>query len=282
MGIEFQILLPAFLTCLILTGIHAYLGMHVLAREVIFVDIALAQIASLGTAIASYRGIEPHTTPSYFWSLSFAFAGAVVFALTRGLRRRIPPEAFIGIAYAVAAAMVVLVANFLPHGDEELKELLVGNLLGVSMDHVGFMVMLYGLVGLFHWVFRKQFIALSFDHEGAEANTPKAMLWDLLFYMSFGLVITSSVEVAGVLVVFSFLIVPAVFSVIFTKHLGKRLLIAWILGAVVSAIGLLLSFHLDLPTGATVVVTFGVLLVLGALTRLGRGAIAATPVTPGV
>jgi zinc/manganese transport system permease protein len=274
MGLEFQILFPAFLACLILTGIHAYLGMHVLAREVIFVDIALAQIASLGTAIASYRGIEPHTFPAYVWSLGFAFIGAGIFALTRGLRRRIPQEAFIGLTYAVAAAMVVLVANFLPHGDEELKELLVGNLLGVSMNHIAVMVGLYGLVCAFHWVFRKQFLELSFDHDGPESNTGRAMFWDLLFYLSFGLVITSSVEVAGVLVVFSFLIVPAVFSALFARRLGPRLAIAWVLGVVVTVVGLLTSFRLDLPTGATVVVTFGVALLLGAgarglLTRMG-------------
>jgi len=268
MALEFQILLPAFLACMILTGIHAYLGMHVLAREVIFVDIALAQVASLGTALAMQRGIEPHTPSSYIWSLSFAFLGAVLFALTRGIRRRIPQEAFIGIIYAVAAAGVVLVANFLSHGDEELKEILVGNLLGVSMQHIGLMVVLYGLLGVFHWIFRKKFIALSFDHDAADSNTPRAMFWDLLFYLSFALVITSSVEVAGVLVVFSFLIVPAVFSALFSQRLGIRLAIAWILGVVVSVVGVLVSFELDLPSGASVVVTFGVALALGAVVRV--------------
>lgn len=268
MALEFQILLPAFLACLVLTGIHAYLGMHILAREVIFVDIALAQIASLGTAVAMYRGIEPHTVSSYGWSLGFAFCGATLFSLTRGLRRRIPQEAFIGIIYAVAAATVVLVANFLPHGDEELKEILVGNLLGVSMPHVAVMALLYGLLGVFHWVFRKRFLSLSFMHPAEGSAPPGALLWDILFYMSFALVITSAVEVAGVLVVFSFLIVPAVFSALYSNRLGVRLAIAWILGVVVSVVGLLMSFHLDLPSGATVVVTFGVALILGALARV--------------
>ncbi|HUJ26816.1 MAG TPA: metal ABC transporter permease [Myxococcales bacterium] len=276
MALELQILLPAFLACLVLTGIHAYLGLHVLAREVIFIDIALAQIAALGAAVAALYGLETHSRGSYAWSLGFTLVGAVIFAATRGVRHRVPVEAVIGITYAVAAAAAVVVANFLSHGDEEIKELLIGNLLAVRFQDVAWTAGIYSLLGLFHWIFRRQFISLSFDGHVATApagpgiggpSHRRDMFWDLLFYASFGAVITSSVHMAGVLLVFSFLIVPAVFSALFTSRLRMRLLIAWTLGATVSIAGLWGSFKFDLPTGAAVVVTFGVALILGAIVR---------------
>jgi len=285
MSLELQILLPAFLACLLLTGLFSYLGIHVLAREVIFVDIALAQIAALGTAVGSYFGVEPHTPMSYVWSLGFTFCGAALFALTRGVRKRVPQEAFIGITYAVSAAVAILVANVLPHGDEEIKEILVGSLLTVSFKEVGVMAGLFAVLGVFHFFMRKRFLALSFEHHGAEDDNLKTMMWDLLCYMSFGIAIASSVQTAGVLLVFSFLIVPAVVSALFTKSLSKRLALAWGMGALVSVGGLFASFHFDLPTGAAVVATFGAALLLAsgvrwAMTKREKSA-GRVPVTAG-
>jgi zinc/manganese transport system permease protein len=270
-SLELQIVLPGFLACLLLTGFLAYLGLHVLARGVIFVDIALAQIAALGTACASFNDIEPHTLASYGVSLAFTFAGAALFALTRGLRQRVPQEAFIGIAYAVAAAAAILVARFLPHGDEEIKEILIGSLLTVSLREVGVTAVIFAVLAVVHVIFRRKFLALSFNNDDVDDDDDgwRPMLWDLLFYATFGVVITSSVQMAGVLLVFSFLIVPAVFSALFAKNLWTRLLMAWSLGAVVSALGLWGSFKLDLPTGAAVVVTFGIVLALAAVVRAG-------------
>lgn len=267
MSLELQILLPAFCACVVLTGFLAYLGLHVLAREVIFVDIALAQIAALGTAVAASQHIEPHTPASWGYSMGFTFVGAAVFALTRGLRKQVPQEAFIGITYAVAAATAILVANTLPHGDEEIKEILVGSLLTVSFKEVAVTAAIFAALGVFHFALRKKFLALSFEKEGEQHDGWKAMGWDLAFYMSFGVVIASSVQMAGVLLVFSFLVVPAVFSALFTRNLVQRLLLAWGLGVVVSASGLWASFKFDWPTGAAVVVTFGAALVLGAVAR---------------
>jgi zinc/manganese transport system permease protein len=267
MSLELQILLPAFLACLVLASFLSYLGLHVLARGVIFVDIALAQIAALGTAFAASRNIEPHTPESWLWSMGFTFVGAAVFALTRGLRKQVPQEAFIGITYAVAAASAILIANTLPHGDEEIKEILVGSLLTVSFKEVGVTAAVFAALGVVHFVLRKKFLALSFEEKEGEQDGWKAMGWDLAFYMSFGVVIASSVQMAGVLLVFSFLVVPAVFSALFTKNLLARLLMAWGLSAVVSAGGLWASFKFDWPTGAAVVVTFGAALLLGAIVR---------------
>lgn len=267
MLLEMQILLPAFLACLLLTAFLSYLGLHVLARGVIFVDIALAQIAALGSAVAAYFGAEPRTPASFAVGLAFTMVGAALFTATRGLRRRIPQEAFIGIGYAVAAAASVLVANELPHGSEEIKAILVGSLLTVELEHVGLTAGLFAALGIFHVAFRRRFLALSFEHEAAAVEGWRAALWDFAFYATFGVVITSAVQVAGVLLVFSFLIVPAVFSALFVTRLAARLALSWGLGAVVSALGLVASFELDLPTGAAVVVTFGAALALGLAAR---------------
>jgi zinc/manganese transport system permease protein len=196
------------------------------------------------------------------WSLGFTSVGAGLFAVTRRLRKKVPQEAFIGITYAVAAAASVLVANFLPHGDEEIKEILVGSLLTVQYDEVAVTAGTFAVLGVIHFFLRKKFLALSFEHESDAHDTWSGAGWDFAFYLSFGVVIASSVHMAGVLLVFSFLIVPAVFSALFTQSLMARLLIAWALGAVVSAAGLFASFRFDLPTGAAVV-TFGVALGLG-------------------
>ena len=257
-------LLPPFVACLILVGIHAYLGLHVLARGVIFVDIALAQIAALGSTVAFITGHEADGPSAYFISLAFTFAGAGLFALSRQLKDRVPQEAIIGITYAVTAAAAILIVDRSPHGAQHIKELLAGNILWVSWTHVGVIAALYGALGIFHWIFRRRFLALSFEHDEGQGS----MGWDFLFYMSFGVVITSSVQVAGVLLVFSFLIVPAVVSAMFTRRIGARLAVAWGLGFIVSVGGILASYFLDLPTGASVVTTFGVALLLAIAARI--------------
>jgi zinc/manganese transport system permease protein len=264
----FLFLLVPFVACLVLMGIHAYLGIHVLARGVIFVDIALAQIAALGTTVAYLSGHQMDSYAAYFISLGFTFLGASVFALSRNLRERVPQEAIIGITYAVAAAATILFIDQAQVGSEKIKDLLVGNILWVSKTHVAFIAVIYSLIGAFHYVFRKRFLALSFDHDAPESKTFSAMMWDLAFYMSFGFVITSAVQIAGVLLVFSFLIVPAVFAAMFTDRLPARLAVGWLLGFVVSAAGITASYKLDLPTGAAVVATFGIALLLGIVVRL--------------
>ena len=269
----FQILLPAFVASLILTGIHAYLGVHVVERGVIFVDLSLAQIAALGLTVAYLAGYDIHTShQAYLFSLGFTFIGAAIFAFTRTHRKtRIPQEAIIGIVYAVSAAVAILLMSKATQETEHLKEMLVGNILAVSWYEIGKTAVMYSLVGLFHFVFRRRFLLISMDEAEAERQGVKIRLWDLLFYMSFGFVVTSSVAIAGVLLVFCFLIVPSVTAMLFTERLGVRLAIGWIMGAVVSAGGVALSFLLDLPTGATIVATFGgsLLLLAGyrAITR---------------
>ena len=270
----FQILLPAFIASLILTGIHAYLGVHVVERGVIFVDLSLAQIAALGSTVAYLAGYDLHSTTAYLFSLGFTFLGAAIFALTRVHRKtRIPQEAIIGIVYAVSAAVAILVMSKATQETEHLKEMLVGNILSVTWPELGKTAMLYSLVGLFHYIFRRQFLLISMDEAAAEKQGMNVRLWDFLFYMSFGFVVTSSVAIAGVLLVFCFLIVPSVTAMLFAERLGPRLAIGWTMGAVVSALGVALSFQLDLPTGAAIVATFGAaLLVLAGYRRAFRPA----------
>jgi zinc/manganese transport system permease protein len=251
-----------FLASLILTGIHAYLGVHVVERGVIFVDLALAQIAALGATVAIIVGMDPHGRASYWISLAFTFVGAAIFALARTRRGHIPQEAFIGIAYAVASATAILLMSKATGETEHLKDMLVGNILAVSKGEVLKTAGLYGAVGLFHYIFRNKFLAISLNHDKAEQLGINVRLWDFLFYASFGFVVTSSVAIAGVLLVFCYLIVPSVGAMLFADRVGPRLAIGWTMGTLVSALGCLLSVQLDTPTGATIVVTFGGVLLL--------------------
>jgi zinc/manganese transport system permease protein len=259
-----------FVASLILTGIHAYLGVHVIERGVIFVDLSLAQIAALGAAIAillPITGGDPHAPVVYWISLGFTFIGAAVFSTIRGHRARIPQEAIIGICYAVASAAAILAMSKATSESEHLKDMLVGNILAVSWDEVAKTAALYGAIGIFHYIFRKKFLAISLDHEGAVAQGLSVRFWDFLFYASFGFVVTSSVAIAGVLLVFCYLIVPSVAAMLYADTVGRRLAIGWTMGTIVSAIGVYLSLVLDLPTGATIVCTFGIVLAVMAAVR---------------
>src|SRR5258706_614561 len=251
-----------FIASLILTGIHAYLGVHVVERGVIFVGLALAQIAALGATIAILVGMDPHGRGAYFLSLGFTFLGAGIFSLARTRRGHIPQEAFIGIAYAVASATAILAMSKATGETEHLKDMLVGNILAVSKAEVLKTAVLYGVIGIFHYFFRKKFLLISTDPAKAEAGGLNIRFWDFLFYASFGFVVTSSVAIAGVLLVFCYLIVPSVGAMLFADRIGARLAIGWTMGTLVSALGCYLSVVLDTPTGATIVVTFGGILVL--------------------
>jgi zinc/manganese transport system permease protein len=265
-----QFLAAPFVASLILTGIHAYLGVHVVERGVIFVDLSLAQIAALGGTIAlllPISGGDAHAPVVYWVSLAFTFIGALVFSTIRSRRARIPQEAIIGICYAVASAASILAMSKATSESEHLKDMLVGNILAVSWPEVGKTALLYGAVGAFHFIFRHKFLAISMDHNGAGASGLNVKVWDFLFYASFGFVVTSSVSIAGVLLVFCYLIVPSVAAMLYADSIGKRLAIGWSMGTIVSALGVYLSLILDLPTGATIVCTFGLVLILMALVR---------------
>ena len=259
-----------FVASLVIAGIHAYLGVHVVERGVIFVDLSLAQIAAFGATIAllmPWSNGDPHGNAAYWTSLAFTVIGAAIFATIRGHRARIPQEAIIGISYAVASAATILAISKSTSEGEHLKDMLVGNILAVSWTEVWQTAALYVVIGAFHFIFRRRFLAISLDPERAEAEGISLRLWDFLFYVSFGFVVTRSVSIAGVLLVFCYLIVPSVGAMLYADTIGKRLTIGWSMGAIVSALGVYLSLQLDLPTGATIVVTFGLVLIIMAAVR---------------
>jgi zinc/manganese transport system permease protein len=263
----FHFLLPAIVATLIIAGIHAYLGLHVVERGVIFVDLSLAQIASLGAAIAVWRGYDPHEPTIYWMSLAFTLIGALIFAMVKGHEAKIPQEAIIGITYAVASAAVILTMSKATGEAEHLKDMLVGNILSVQWPEVWWTAGIYLVIGVFHWIFRRRFLDISIDAKAVSARGISVRFWDFLFYASFGFVVTRSVAIAGVLLVFCYLIVPSVAAMLFSDRIGPRLAIGWTMGTVVSAVGVYLSLMLDLPTGATIVCTFGVVLILMAIVR---------------
>ncbi len=260
-----ELMAAPFAACVVLVGIHAYLGMHVIQRRVIFVDLALAQIAALGATFGFLIGMSPHGREAYFFSLGFAVVGAAVFAVTRMRHERIPQEAIIGIVYAVAMAAAILVADRAPEGAEHIKESLVGSLLWVTWPTVLKTGLIYALVGLLHVALRRRFFQISFEPEQAYAEGRRVRFWDFIFYVTFAFVITSSVAIAGVLLVFSFLVIPAVIATLFADRISVRLAIGWTVGIAACFIGLVASYRFDMPSGPTVVSSLGGALILAAL-----------------
>jgi zinc/manganese transport system permease protein len=253
-----------FAACLLLTGIHCYLGLHVVSRGVIFVDLALAQVAALGTTLALLLGYELKSAEAYWCSLGFTFVGAAIFSLGRFREERIPQEAIIGIVYAVCSAAAILVLDRAPHGHEAITAMLVGNILYVTWPGILRTFLIYALVGVAHFLLRRKFLLISLDAKEAWRRGLSVRWWDFVFYVTFGFVVTSSVQIAGVLLVFSYLVVPAVCAMLFAHKITNRLLIGWTLGFFASAFGMFASVKWDLPTGASVVAAFGIVLLICA------------------
>ena len=274
---DLSLFLPPLVACLVIVAIHSYLGLHVIAREVIFVDLSLAQMAALGSAVAILAGSQPDSSTAFFYSLGFTTLGAAVFALTRTDKKgAVPQEAIIGIVYVMASAAAILVADRTPRGGEAIKDILVGSLLWVTWPTIARLAAVYAVIGVFHWALRRRFLTISFEPEIALARGWRIRLWDFLFYLSFGIVITFSVPIAGVLLVFSFLVVPAAVAFQFTRRQGTLAIISWLAGALASSIGLWISFHYDLPTGPVIVCVFGLVLLAAYLLRRAVGVRAPT------
>lgn len=270
-----DLMLPALVASLILVGIHGYLGIHIIARGVIFVDLALAQVAALGWAaaglglgnwLAGATGLPPNEA-SYVIGLATTLVAAAVFSLTRMDHDRVPQEAIIGIVYVVASAATILLAAQSPMGSENVEQLLTGSLLWVTWPAILKTAVVYGVLGVAHWFLRKRFLTISLHPEQAAAKGWKVAAWDFLFYALFGVVVTSSVAVAGVLLVFSFLVIPAVIAFFFASTPGRLLAIAWITGTLATVAGLVASYVSDLPTGPVVVCAFALALLIAFVVR---------------
>jgi len=258
--------------CVLLPGLLVYLGLHVVRRGIIFIDIAMAQMASLGVCFAVMKHMDPGGPMTFWISLGFTVLAAALFAFTGKRSGEVPQEAIIGIAYVVAAAASVILLGFSTEGDEQIKNMLVGNILLVTREEIMRTLALFVGVGVFHWLARRKFMLLSFDPSRAAAEGMHVRLWDFLFYATFGLVVTSFVQIVGVLLVFTYLIVPAVCGILTVRRFGARLAVGVTLSLAGGVAGLFVSFYKDLPSGAAIVCVFGVLLVLaggvGSLTSI--------------
>jgi len=258
---------PAICLCVILVGICGYVGVHVIMREVIFIDIALAQIAALGVSFGIFLGMELNNPYIFLISMAFTLLAAFVLSGASRLSHLVPQEAFIGILYATGAAAVVLAGDRLPHGSEQVHDLLVGHLLWVTWSEVLIYLAIYLVLGLIYVLVHKQLLKFSRLKKENNASEKNAMFWDFIFYALLGILVTFAVRVAGVLLVFGFLIVPAVIGALLAKSFFARMSIGWIFGVLVSLIGSYLSYSLDFPTGGMVVVTLGVGMFLVAVIK---------------
>jgi len=263
-----HILFPAFIMMALMIITHTYLGLHVLARGIIFVDLALAQISALGASVAFLLGKEAHG----FEAQAFAFAATLIAALAFTGLHKIPGktarEVTIGCVYVVATALSLVILSRTTQGMEELKSLFNGNILWVRWEEVALVAIAYGALVLLHTLQRKRFYALSFT---TNKNVRPSLLWEFLFFASFAVVITLAVNIAGILLVFAFLIIPGFSASLLAASFGRRLILGWVLGLSFSAIGLWLSFIADLPVGATVVSLLGLLPIVAMFLRFGIG-----------
>ncbi|HEX3019606.1 MAG TPA: metal ABC transporter permease [Chitinispirillaceae bacterium] len=260
---HYSFMLPALIFCLLLAGIHTYFGYHIVQRGVIFVDLSLSQIAALGASVAILFGWgEQSPTLSFIVSLGFTLAGSVLFAFLRKSQTTAPMEALIGITYAGAIAISLLVLEKSATGTEHIKEMLVGTILTVSWRDVYQMGLLVFIIGLIHFFIRKKLFLISENPEQAEKQGIKVWWWDIVFYATFGIIVTYSVKIAGVLLIFSLLIIPAIAAMISTAGTGHRVFYGWIFGLIGCIAGLEISMRLDSAAGPSIITTLIVLLLL--------------------
>jgi zinc/manganese transport system permease protein len=264
-------LLPPFVACVTILGLMGYLGMHVLKREIIFIDIALAQIAAVGAIFAHvFLGAEENGLPAFLCAFGFTVIASLFFAQIDRRITQISHEAIIGVTYAIAAAAGLFFLALAAGGDVHMEHMLTGSILWARWSDIAAIAGLFALVGIFHLIFRKRFVSLSEKYGSSQVKERSDVWWDFLFYVSMGLAITFSVRIAGVLVIFSFLIIPATFSAMFAGSWRMRLLIAWGVGVFAVVAGLLISYFLDFSCGPAVVTVLGITLTAAALIKTVR------------
>jgi len=275
------IMFAPFLACLTLVGIHGYFGIHVLKREIIFIDIAMAQIAALGgivhmlfpPEVTTEWGITAYTQEAfipyvtYFFSLLFVMIAAAVFTYLKSEKLYISLEALIGITFAVATTGAVILIDVGAGGDVHVHDMLVGSILWVKWSQILKSFIVYSIIGAFHYRFRHKFLSISEDYQKAKEKGINVRLWDFLFYFTLGIVVIHSVAIGGILVVFSFLIIPASISVLFSQNWSTRIMIAWIGGTIVTMLGLYFSWKIDVPSGPSVILFLGVFLFLALIVK---------------
>lgn len=261
-----DLILAPLVGALVIQALNAYFGLHVLRREVIFVDLAFAQVAALGGTVGILFHVEPGTGTAFLFTFGATLIGALIFSFTRlGESSPVPQEALIGTTYVVASAAVILLASLTAEGAEHISETLTGSLIWVTWPTVVKIAIVYALIGVFHYVFRRKMLDITFHPE----RVSRLRLWDFIFYLTFGIAIAMVVNLAGVLFLFSTLVIPAVIALFFAQSFGATLLLAWLSGAASILIGLIASFYWDMATGPTLVCAFGVVLIVAGVIRMG-------------
>ncbi len=252
-------------TAAVITGILlSYLGVHVVGRGIVFVDLALGQISSLGVAFAAFIGAGMTSIP-----LIFTLVGALLMSFINIRDKRLKQEAIIGILYAFASALTVLLISKTPHGDSDIQEVLFGNILSVSLEKITSLGIVFGSIALLQLIFFKKFFGLTKSFENGENHLIGIFnIWNFLFYISIGLAIVYAVKINGVIPVFSYLIIPAVCAIMFTKNNMLVFVISFILSILASFFGLYFSFHYDFPAGSSIVAILGGIFILASVYKI--------------
>ncbi len=271
---QLSFIVQAFIVSIIIGVVLSYLGVHVVGRGIVFVDLALGQIASLGVAFSDYVGYGKTIIP-----IVFALAGALLMSLITIRDKRLKLEAVIGIIYAVASAATVMLISKTPHGDSDIQEVLFGNILSVNWDQIKMVGIIFALIGVVHLVFHKKFFLLTETFENHDNSVAAQIFkenkwfkfWNFIFYISIGLAIVFAVRTSGVIPVFSFLIIPSVAAIMLCKKNLHIVIAAVIMSILTAYFGLYVSYHYDFPAGSSLVVVLGVLFVLASIVYLIRG-----------
>ena len=261
---QLPFMVQAFAAALITGALLSYLGVHVVGRGIVFVDLALGQISSLGVAFAAFIGTGLTSIP-----LIFTLAGALLMSFINIRDKRLKQEAIIGILYAFASALTVLVISKTPHGDSDIQEVLFGNILSVSRNQILTLGIVFGVIALLQLTFFKKFYGLTRSFELGENHLVGIFnIWNFLFYISIGLAIVFAVKINGVIPVFSFLIIPAVSAIMLSKNHVAVFVISLLISIVASYFGLLFSFKKDFPAGSSIVAILGGIFILASIFKL--------------
>jgi len=263
---QLPFMVQAFVAAVITGVLLSYLGVHIVGRGIVFVDLALGQISSLGVAFAAFIGSGVTSIP-----LIFTLVGALLMSFISIRDKRLKQEAIIGILYAFASALTVLLISKTPHGDSDIQEVLFGNILSISWEQIKLIGIIFGAIMLLHLVFLKKFFSLTKAFENGDHSIGTFNIWNFLFYISIGLAIVFAVKVNGVIPVFSFLIIPAVSAIMLSKNNTVVFIIAIIISVLGSFFGLDFSFHYDFPAGSSIVAVLGGIFILASIFKLVKG-----------
>src|SRR6476620_3792574 len=270
---QLSFMVQAFIAALITGAVLSYLGVHVVGRGIVFVDLALGQISSLGVAFAAFIGTGLTSIP-----LIFTLAGALLMSFINIRDKRLKQEAIIGILYAFASALTVLLISKTPHGDSDIQEVLFGNILSVSWSQISTLGIVFGIIALVQFVFFNKFFGLTKSFENGENHLIGIFnIWNFLFYISIGLAIVFAVKINGVIPVFSFLIIPAVSAIMLTKNNFAVFIIALIISILASFFGLNFSFHYDFTKGSSILAILGIIFILAEVYKLIKGLLFKSP-----